>query len=306
MTIGSAIWLFAGLNSRVKAFLGILFMSREANRIELVCKGCGETNPRKFEICWNCARSLEDAGRVESAESPDEDEEVVAEEPEVAPFEPSRLTNWIEVIAVLLVTCYPYLLSQVLYDNAGKRTIDADYLLHFVPYYVGMATVLWILVRRDTLMPQPKSIGKSNWIVEAVYAFLILLANWCLGILVLRFTTNWDIPKNAQANELVFASDAVRAAYAATLFFSALYEEVLFRVYLQAKLQSLMGGRVVVPIIASAVVFAECHGYSLRGTLRIFATGICYGIAYQYGRRVPRIVAAHWMHNLLVLCVQIH
>ncbi len=284
-------------------------MASPSNRADLVCKDCGEINPPKFEICWNCGRGLEDAEAVESprlAEPQQEQLAAVAAAASEAPAMPTPTWGrWLELIAVVLVTCYPYLLAGLLYERGGQRTIDAEHLLRFVPYYIGMAVVLWVLIRRDTLMPQPKPVGQSNWFEEIVYAFLILLANWCLGMLVMMLTADWHVPKSAHDSNLAFTSDAVRLAYGATLLFSALYEEVLFRVYLQAKLQSLLGGRATLPIVTSAVLFAACHGYSLRGTLRVFATGIGYGVAYQFSRRVPRLVLSHWMHNLVALSMPI-
>ena len=88
---------------------------------------------------------------------------------------------------------------------------------------------------------------------------------------------------------VLFSSDGTRAGYSALMLFTVIYEEVLYRAYLQAKLQSLIGGTAL-PVIVSAAMFATMHGYPLASTLILFTIGAFYGIVYSMTRELPRLV----------------
>lgn len=117
---------------------------------ELVCKGCGERNPPHFAICWNCGANLENAEKAESLQEPSEDDEeqmqIAASE---SPF--GRWTPWYELSAVLLLAFVDrFVLLLVYYGwNRSRDTFDSILFLTYLPYYIGLSMLLWILVRRD-------------------------------------------------------------------------------------------------------------------------------------------------------------
>jgi membrane protease YdiL (CAAX protease family) len=121
--------------------------------------------------------------------------------------------------------------------------------------------------------------------------------------MVHSFVVGIGIPKGIPAAATMFSSNTVKAAFSLELLVSAVYEEIVSRVYLQSKLQKLLGGRIALSIFISAGLFAIVHGYTVRGTIAVLATGILFGAVYQASRSVPRLVLAHWIHNLIVYYV---
>jgi len=281
-------------------------MSQPSRQSELECKNCGERNPSRFEICWNCGKSLEDANRVQSSETADEDTEtsdnfeLETSETRSARSVSSRWIDWWELVAVLLVTIYPIVLPLLVGSSDERREITWDYFLLLVPRRIGMIVILWLLVSRDPLVGKPAPIRPRQLPSELLFELFILMADTCLRVAVRALIAGFGLPRGIPADSTTFASAAVKAAYPLALLVSAAYEETIFRVYFQSKLQKLLGGKVTLSIILAASLFAIVHGYTLRGTIGIFASGILLGTVYQISRSVPRLVLAHWMHNLMV------
>jgi membrane protease YdiL (CAAX protease family) len=166
---------------------------------------------------------------------------------------------------------------------------------------MGLATILWLLIRRDKSSMQPVPIRSTNWLKEILMAVAIMLAEWCLQIAVGYVMHNIGVQRGTPLPKTSYSSALIKIAFYFSLFFLALYEEILFRVYLQSKLQSLLGGRPGLSIVISAALFSAVHRYSLPGSIAVFVTGAFYGVLYQTSRKVPRLVLAHWIHNLLAM-----
>jgi membrane protease YdiL (CAAX protease family) len=278
-------------------------MSSDPPPTELACRKCGETSPAHFSICWNCGETLENASPVEPTEREVQEDERL-DFPQYQLLSPPasyKKTAWIELIAVLLVTLCPQFLAILFGASGEQRLISTDYLLSSLPHRIGLTVILWLLIRRDQFLVQPVYIRECRWPIEVLMALVICAVNWCLRVIVAFFAYNIFAGNGAATLAVTFTSGSVKAAYSIGLLFSAAYEEVLFRVYLQSKLQALLNRRVAISVIISAALFAMVHGYSLRGTLSVFAVGIFYGAVYENSRRVPRLVLGHWLHNLIVV-----
>jgi membrane protease YdiL (CAAX protease family) len=273
---------------------------------ELACEGCGEKNPPHFAICWNCGRSLENAQKVEPIDEPDlEDDAVEATTATENPF--GRWTGWCELTAVLLVT-FVYRTLALLQHGAWsadytRNSDPAAYLSH-LPWYIGLSMLLWILVRRDKAVVQPTVLRKCNWWYEIGFALAILFANLLVVRLVAIFAYQIGVPRS-QPQAISVDSSAEWLIYFVVWFFATLYEEILYRVYLQSKIESLIG-RPILTILVSSTLFAVSHGYPLRGTILVFATGVLFGSIYYCSRCLPRLALAHWMYDLLLAFLQNH
>ena len=56
-------------------------------------------------------------------------------------------------------------------------------------------------------------------------------------------------------------------------------------------------------VLVAAALFALHHGYGWASTIVIFVGGVVYGAVFLSSRSLPRLVAAHWFHNLAVLAL---
>src|SRR5439155_13944091 len=82
---------------------------------------------------------------------------------------------------------------------------------------------------------------------------------------------------------------------------AATYEEVAFRACLISRLSLWLGRRGVWSVIVAGAVFALMHGYGPRSTFMVFMASIAYGSVYVGSRSLPRLVLAHWLHNLAIM-----
>jgi membrane protease YdiL (CAAX protease family) len=268
------------------------------NGIELMCTGCGERNPPRFAFCWNCGQSLEDAERVESTEPADAVEEKTLSWRSISKYLADHRTDWCELVAVLLATFVYHVLATSL--TGSNTTLTAQ--LVAISRYIGWSILLWILIRRDARVPQPVALRESRWLYELGFAVLIVGANWLVSCFAAVLAHDMRLAVGTPPVSVEVVGLRPWFALGTAMFFGATYEELLYRVYLQSKLESLLGDTIL-SIVISAMIFAANHGYPPAATLRVFAVGVLYGTIYYFSRRLPRLVLGHWMHNVLVTIV---
>jgi membrane protease YdiL (CAAX protease family) len=271
-----------------------------ADKLESICPGCGERNPPQFALCWNCGASLENAEKAAAVEEPDEDDaDQVQTLASDNPF--GRWTGWYELVAVVLATFVYHVLAQSL---IGVNHNAAAYFVA-IPRYAGWSLLLWILIRRDRSAVQPVSLRECRWLSELVFAVLIVAVNWLLSYAIAIFAHEVRLPQGNPPAYPEITGVWPWNAFCVALFFGAAYEELLYRVYIQSKLESLLGNSMI-SIVISAIIFAVNHGYPPASTLRVFAVGMMYGTIYCVTRKMPRLVLGHWMHNILVAVLSQH
>jgi membrane protease YdiL (CAAX protease family) len=288
-------------------------MAQANRRTSTKCSACGEANPPRFDICWSCGADLTGPRGIEMPIKPDQSSPA-----EIESITPSRgqmqrrLTShainrwndWLELAAVVLFTCVARYASQLLSQPQVTHNITWSALAASIPHYAGLTILLWLLIRRDRAALQPEPLKNSHWLQEILFGAAIAAASTCATLMISAIGSGISIDTGfprflveAPAERNV----CIEIIYA---FFAVIYEEAVFRVYLQSKLQSLMPGKVVIAVLLSAAIFAVVHRFSLKGTLNAFASGLIFGAAYQTRRRFPRIVLGHWFHNLYAILLR--
>ena len=271
-------------------------MSSDPPPTELACPKCGETSPEHFAICWNCGEHLENAEQV-PAESEESDAEVQTWAQVRQQFS-SRRYDWIELVAVVLATCGYGIVASRLVDRNDFLDPSLTSFLTYLPRYLGWSILLWLFVRRDNQVRQPALIKQCRWYVEIFYALLILLASWVLWFVVADLAWSMRLPFGKPPVYVEITTAAAWAIVTAKWFIAAIYEETLFRVYFVSKFESLLGSSALA-IIISAALFTAVHGYAPGPSLDLFFGGLMFGAIYKFSRRIPRLVLAHWMYNLV-------
>jgi membrane protease YdiL (CAAX protease family) len=287
----------------VGSHLGVIRISHRMP-VELKCSGCGESNPRGFDLCWNCGNSLTDAERVVTADEPDDaGEEFSAIETGVAISTQAQDYRWVtlcEVVAVVLVTCVSPLLVRAYFGKDQPAEASVSSALVWIPWNAGMSGILWFLIRRDPSVPQPQPLVLRMLWLEAILGFLIFSGDWSLKLIVGGIANLVGIKATGEPLPILYADFGLLAAHCVDYFFAAMYEELLFRVYLPTKLRPLLGNSAAAAIAASALLFTILHGYGWHSSLVLFAGAVFFGLLYHYSRAVPRLVLAHWLHNIVI------
>jgi len=279
-------------------------MSQPSQQVELECKQCGERNPPRFEVCWNCGKSLEDAKRVESSETTDENDERQTWG-DVYRLISNRWLDWCELLAVVLATCAYSILASIFHERVAAVEEPTASLFLVIPRQVGWIVLLCLLIRRDRAVKQPVPLTQYRWHWELFFAAVILAAQFALRFAVASLARDWGVRQGEPSVFVEMTHASQWAVYTAVLFFSAIYEEVLFRVYLQSKIESLIG-EPILAVLLSAALFAAVHGYAPRSSLQVFASGILFGTVYQISRSLPRLALSHWWYNLLAAWLRQH
>jgi membrane protease YdiL (CAAX protease family) len=165
---------------------------------------------------------------------------------------------------------------------------------------VGYCLLIWILLTRRETFDWRLPFAAVKWAQELGWALLLLLAiSGCaiaLALIIFPLSSGCSTPLRAISTE----TSATLAVLCLSLPIVSLGEELLFRVYVQTRLTRILGGRKVLPVILGAVLFAAVHGYPWTGTLVVGVIGLVLGVSYQANGKIPRLVIAHTLWNLMV------
>jgi membrane protease YdiL (CAAX protease family) len=221
-----------------------------------------------------------------------------------------RALETLELVGVLLVTCAYPILSPLL----GERTLQPTrpgQLMADVLWSTGLTLMVWTLLRRGQgrLSPEPLPGSVSQWARELFIGFMLFLSLWVIYPALTEFLRRVgvpDAPDPASRWASFFRQPGIAAVYPVETFFSAVYEEVAFRAYLVSRLTPLLGKRRAWPVLVAAALFALTHGYPPLWTLSVFVDGVVFGFVYLASRSLPRLVVAHWLHNLAVMNHYLH
>ena len=75
-------------------------------------------------------------------------------------------------------------------------------------------------------------------------------------------------------------------------------EEIIWRSYAITRMEKLLGGSRLKPIVFSAILFGLWHGLSLHA-LFCFIYGLVMGYVFARIRRLPPLMAGHWLTDVL-------
>ena len=209
----------------------------------------------------------------------------------------------LELVAVLLVCVVPQLIARL--DPASSPSLAVPQVAARMAWWLGAAGLTWLLLRHDLQWRAPLPRGSRAWLWELVVGGVLCAVMWVLASRTSAFLAALGLPAGRWIGEDVYRSafqaPPTRIVYAVGTFCAAIYEETVFRVYLLRRLGQLFGGSKLWAVLVSAALFALGHNYAANRTLVLFLTGVVFGVAYLQSKRLPRLVVAHWLHNLLVM-----
>ena len=159
----------------------------------------------------------------------------------------------IELVAVVLrASAYP-ILSRLLGEPDDQR-IRRGPLAAEILWFVGQTCVVWLLLRRKQgpLSPKPLPNSAYGWTMESALGLVLFAAVWALHSWLAPVLAGLPHPPSPWA--AFFREPGVAPIFAASAFFAAVYEEVVFRAYFVSRLPLLLGAPRVVGARGGGVV----------------------------------------------------
>jgi len=229
------------------------------------------------------------------------------EEPSTEDGRRPRTLETLELIAVLLITSAYPILSHLL-SEPDNQPIKPGQLTAEIPWLTGLTFIVWMLLRRGqgSLTPLPLSCSATEWVREVLMGLILFLAWWVLDARLAGLLREAGVHDTPSRWASFFREPGVAAVFSLSSFFSATYEEVVFRAYLISRLGLLLGKRRAWSVLVAAALFALVHGYAPRATLTVFAGGVVCGSVYLSSRSLPRLIVAHWVYDLAVMSHYLH
>ena len=218
--------------------------------------------------------------------------------------------NWtrhLDAVAVLLMIFVQPVTAHVLRlfappaDLVGPGPFVPHEMLARIPFDVGMAVVLLLLLRASGSAVQPRPTPLLEWKRELLLGLPLGFGLFFVVYAVLYMGMQFGLRGDAVAWDPLRQRSDSRIAFTIMAAFSATYEEVAFRAYLQARLQDWMPRARFLPVILSAAAFSLAHGYSPLASIGVYAFGLLTGFAYRRWRRIPRLAVAHWFVDALMV-----
>ncbi len=217
--------------------------------------------------------------------------------PAIAPL---NRQDWIEMLAILLITFVPVMLG--IFKTIGKipKAPDILSLLNSIPDDLGLSLVIWLFLFRS---PSFKNLFKRRssfqWLFDLFLICMIVCGNRLLKDFSSFIAPAAGLPDwKTRAYPIITAPFAT--AYVIHYFFGALYEESV-RVFWLTRVRQIPHCGPYLTNLVAATLFALPHGYAPAGMLSVFITGVFYGIVYQTTRRFHCLVIAHWISNIILM-----
>lgn len=215
------------------------------------------------------------------------------------------------VISLLSIVLNNFLTSYVIVSLVSLTEFLKDpvyYIYIYGPilwsiYHIFLTVLVWYFIKREggTLGEIIGSVGKN--ILSSIAAVLTLTA----------FSIAWFQVIESTVNNLIFGVEYMEQFFYSfrripfTMFLylilvtsltAGVCEEIIWRGYLQTRLQHLLGGRIYTATTIQAILFGLWHGPS---THAIFTAvfGYIYGLIYARTKILTPIMISHWLGDLL-------
>jgi membrane protease YdiL (CAAX protease family) len=211
----------------------------------------------------------------------------------------SRRREFLEFLAVFFTLFAGELL---LYTAGYFESADGEYTVSILVATavrdIGFALLAWALLSRHQAFDLKLPRTATEWGKELGWGIVLFFAGnrigWLLSMVVEALNLDSGTP----------TTDAVSDPTTLVIFclltpLVAVGEESLFRVYVQTRLTGVLRGQRVLPVVLGSILFAAIHGYPLGAALVVWSLGLVLAISYQANGKIPRLVIAHTLWNLV-------
>ena len=184
-------------------------------------------------------------------------------------------------------------------EPGSKSLVTTQELVASSLTYLGWSLVVICLLNRTAQFQWRLPGSKRAWRHEIEWGVLLFLIGVSVRALAYAIGREMNLRSGQTAWHQVMQNHNTWLAYQFIVPISAFYQELVYRVYLQSRLTQILRGRPVLVVLLCSWLFAAMHGYPPLQTLGIFVTGLLYGTSYQLNGKIPRLMIAHTVNNIV-------
>ena len=210
----------------------------------------------------------------------------------------------LEFVAIMLATIAPGLVLAALSYSSTGSGINAETLFAGAFMQAGWCLLLWFLLSRREAFDWNLPRSGVEWLKEVGWGLLLLVCLFVATIIVAIVAHDLGLHGHPGPWAQPLRDPYTRLMFCLVVPLAALYEELLFRVYLQSRLSRFLPRHPALVALIGACLFAAVHDYSAPATLALLASGLILATSYQRNRRIPRLVIAHALLNLSLVAMR--
>jgi membrane protease YdiL (CAAX protease family) len=187
-----------------------------------------------------------------------------------------------ETLAVLLVVFAGQIISHGLGHEPESKSITTQSLLISALPYIGWIVLIPCLLTRDGPFAWNLPQSGKEWARETAWAVALLGAVELASFGVAYLAAHARVVGHPTYWHAALQDTGTRLAFTAVAPVSALYQEMLCRVYMQSRLTRILNGHPIIVVLISAWLFMAVHAYAPLQSL------LCWRSDSYLGRRTRR------------------
>jgi membrane protease YdiL (CAAX protease family) len=150
--------------------------------------------------------------------------------------------------------------------------------------------------------------SKKAWLMEFGWGAVLLVTSILARLIVTGIGRELHVAASPDQWVEVLRHRNTWIAFQVITPLSAMYQELVCRVYMQSRLTQILRGHSseradlpanILVVLICSWLFAALHGYALLGSINVFVAGLVYGASYQLNGKIPRLVIAHAANNMI-------
>jgi len=141
--------------------------------------------------------------------------------------------------------------------------------------------------------------SKKAWLIELKWSAVLLVTNEVAKVIAKRIGLDLHIPSNPSSLTGALRNHSTWVAFQLITPLSAMYQELVCRVYMQSRLTQIIRGHSILVVLISSWLFVGIHNYAPLQSIGVFVAGLIYGASYQLNGKIPRLIIAHAANNMI-------
>ena len=224
-------------------------------------------------------------------------------------FKSEKTKNWISIsVAVALCFFVLFLPTRVLNYYLSLSFENAFYISRFLLWFGLLCLFIYVkkVERQKFLRWEEKKYSIVFYIISIPTLLIVTLIGLIFFSIIMFLTDGLPKPSNTFLQiTLLFRDNYPLTIF--TCFTAAVVEELIFRGYIQTRLQIIFKNKFT-PIIISSVLFGILHiGFgTLINVLGPICIGLVFALFYEKYRNIKVLMICHFLWDFLLIMLQLH
>jgi membrane protease YdiL (CAAX protease family) len=214
---------------------------------------------------------------------------------------------FVETLAVTLV----FFGGRILLDWLGresKSTVTTHGIVASSLTDLGWILLVICLLNRSGRFHWQLPRSKKAWLMEFGWGAVLFVISILARLIVTGIGRELHVAASPDQWVEVLRHHNTWIAFQVITPLSAMYQELVCRVYMQSRLTQILHGHSseradlpanILVVLICSWLFAALHGYALLGSINVFVAGLILGGSYQLNGKIPRLVIAHAANNMI-------